>query len=170
MYSLVRSGKVVLTHWGRVTLICVGNLTIIGSDKGLSLGRRQTIIWTNAGIVNWTLRNNLQWNLNRNSSIFIQENLFENIVWKKAAILSRPQCFKNLAVNIQLSITDPDDMCETRIKMCLSQIGCWIKTGAQKPFGLDCASNIRVVRCYNVISVMRGVSPWDRHDPQAIWV
>ena len=38
-----------LTHWGRVTHICVGNLTIIGSDNGLSPGRRQAIIWTNAG-------------------------------------------------------------------------------------------------------------------------
>ena len=31
--------------------ICVGNLTIIGSDNGLSPGRRQAIIWTNAGIL-----------------------------------------------------------------------------------------------------------------------
>ena len=38
-------------HWGRVTQICVGNLTIIGSDNGVSLGRRQAIIWTNAGIL-----------------------------------------------------------------------------------------------------------------------
>ena len=41
----------ILTHWGRVTHICVGNLTIIGSDNGLSPGRRQAIIWTNAGIL-----------------------------------------------------------------------------------------------------------------------
>ena len=40
-----------LTHWGRVTHICVGKLTIIGSDKGLSPDRRQAIIWTNAGIL-----------------------------------------------------------------------------------------------------------------------
>ena len=40
-----------LTHWGRVTHICVGNLTTIGSDNGLSPGRRQAIIWTNAGIL-----------------------------------------------------------------------------------------------------------------------
>ena len=40
-----------LTHWGRVTLICVGNLTITASDNGLSPGRRQAIIWTNAGIL-----------------------------------------------------------------------------------------------------------------------
>ena len=40
-----------LTHWGRVTHICVAELTIIGSDNGLSPGRRQAIIWTNAGIL-----------------------------------------------------------------------------------------------------------------------
>ena len=40
-----------LTHWGRVTHICVGNLTIIGSDNGLSPGQRQAIIWINAGIL-----------------------------------------------------------------------------------------------------------------------
>ena len=33
-----------LTHWGRVTHICVGNLAIITSDNGLSPGRRQVII------------------------------------------------------------------------------------------------------------------------------
>ena len=42
--------KAVLTHWGRVTHICVGNLAIIGSDNGLSPGRRQAIIRSNAGI------------------------------------------------------------------------------------------------------------------------
>ena len=31
--------------------ICVGKLTIIGPDNGLSPGRRQAIIWTNAGIL-----------------------------------------------------------------------------------------------------------------------
>ena len=31
--------------------MCVGNLTIIGSDNGLSPGRRQAIIGTNAGIL-----------------------------------------------------------------------------------------------------------------------
>ena len=40
-----------LTHWGRVTYICVSKLTIIGSDNGLSPGRRQTIIWTNAVVL-----------------------------------------------------------------------------------------------------------------------
>ena len=34
-----------------MTHIFVGNLTIIGSDNGLSPGPRQAIIWTNAGIL-----------------------------------------------------------------------------------------------------------------------
>ena len=45
------SGCNVLTHWGRVTHICIGNLTIIGSDNGLSPHRRQAIIWSNAEIL-----------------------------------------------------------------------------------------------------------------------
>ena len=51
-----------LTHWGRVTHICVGKLTSIGSDNGLSPGRRQAIIRTNAGILLIRpLGNKLQW-------------------------------------------------------------------------------------------------------------
>ena len=38
-----------LTHWGRVTHICVSRLTITGSDNDLSPGRRKVIIWTNPG-------------------------------------------------------------------------------------------------------------------------
>ena len=40
-----------LTHWGRVTPICVGEIIIIGSDNGLSPDRCQAIIWTNAGLL-----------------------------------------------------------------------------------------------------------------------
>ena len=40
--------KFLLTH---VTHICVGNLTFIDSDNGLSPGRRQAIIWSNADIL-----------------------------------------------------------------------------------------------------------------------
>ena len=40
-----------LTHWDWVMHICVGTLTNIGSDNGLSPGRRQAIVRTNAGIL-----------------------------------------------------------------------------------------------------------------------
>ena len=48
IFSTITQG---ITHWGRVTHICVGKLTIVGSDNGLSPERRQAIIWTNAGIL-----------------------------------------------------------------------------------------------------------------------
>ena len=41
--------SVPLTHWGRVTHICVGILIIVGSDNGLSPDQRQAIIWANDG-------------------------------------------------------------------------------------------------------------------------
>ena len=40
-----------LTHWGRVTHICITKLTIIGLDNGLSPCWRQAIVWTNAGVL-----------------------------------------------------------------------------------------------------------------------
>ena len=46
-----QTGDKQLTHWGRVTHICVCKINIIVSDNGLSPERRQAIIWTNAGIL-----------------------------------------------------------------------------------------------------------------------
>ena len=40
-----------ITHWGRVTHICVSKITIIGSASGLSPGRHQAIIWTSVAIL-----------------------------------------------------------------------------------------------------------------------
>ena len=51
MFCVNRDSWLCLTHWGWVTHICVGKLTIIGSDNGLSLERHQAILWTNAGIL-----------------------------------------------------------------------------------------------------------------------
>ena len=94
-----------LTHWWRVTHICVGKLTIIGSDNDLSPGRCQAIIWTNAAILLiWTLSNKLQWKFNYNWNIFIKKNAFENVVWEMSAILSRPQCVNHI-------LTVPDCVC-----------------------------------------------------------
>ena len=59
----------ILTHWGRVTNICIGKLTIIGPDNGLSPGRHQAIIWTNAVIL---LIEPLGRNFNREILIGIQ--------------------------------------------------------------------------------------------------
>ena len=56
--------------------------------------RHHSACWWN--IVNWTHWNTFQENLNRNSNIFIQENVFENIVWEISAILSGAQCVEGI--------------------------------------------------------------------------
>ena len=43
-------------------------------------------------IVNQTIRDKCRWNVDQNLNIFIQENAFENVIWKMAALLSRSQC------------------------------------------------------------------------------
>ena len=70
-----------LTHWGRVTHICVSKLTIVGSDNALSPGRRQAIILTNAGIL---LIGPLGTNFNE-ISIEIHKFLFKKIYFKMSS-------------------------------------------------------------------------------------
>ena len=87
-----------VTQWGQVTHICASKLTITGSDNGLSPGRHQAITWTNARIL-------LIGPLGRNfNEILIEIYTFsfrklhlKTVVWKTAAILSRPQCVNFLS-------------------------------------------------------------------------
>ena len=84
-----------ISHWGRVTHICVRKL-------GYHWFRQCLVAWSAPShhlnqfwyIVNWTPRNKLQWNLKRNSYVFIQENRFENVARKATVILSRLQYVK----------------------------------------------------------------------------
>ena len=71
-----------------MTHVCVGKLTIIGSDNGLSPGRRQAIIWTNAGIL-------LIGTLGRNfSEILIEIRIFsfKKVGLKVSSVKWRPFC------------------------------------------------------------------------------
>ena len=73
--------------------INVSKLTIIGSDNGLSPGRRQVIIWTNAGIsLIGPLGTNVSEILVKIYTFSFQKNAFENSVRKMTAILPWPQC------------------------------------------------------------------------------
>ena len=93
LYEFIQHG---LTHWGRVTHICVGNLISSGSYNGLSSAQRQAIIWTNAGSI-WTPGNMLIEPLGTNFPEILTEMYifsfmiyaFVNVVWKMAAVLSR---------------------------------------------------------------------------------
>ena len=75
-------------NWGRVTHICVGNLIIICSDNGLSPGRRQAIIWTNAGIL---LIGTIGTNFSE-ISIEILTFSFKKIRLKVSSVKWRPFC------------------------------------------------------------------------------
>ena len=53
------------------------------------------MIWTNAEVLLIVpLGTNFSENFNRDSYIFIQENVFESVVCEMATIWSRPQCIK----------------------------------------------------------------------------
>ena len=90
-YSWSRSWKhslMTLTHWGRVTHICISELTMIGSDNGLSPGRRQAIIWNNAGLL---LIEPLGTNVSE-ISIGIQTFSFKKMQLKMSSAKWRPYC------------------------------------------------------------------------------
>ena len=59
IYCWSKFWKPISICWGRVTYICVGNLTIIGLDNCVSPYRHQVIIWTNAGMLIRALETNL---------------------------------------------------------------------------------------------------------------
>ena len=88
-----------LTHWGRVTHIFVGKLTITGSDNCLAPGRHQAIIWTNAGIL-------LFRTLGKNISEILSEIhlfLFKKMHLKMLSEKWRPFCLGlNLSKNVIL--------------------------------------------------------------------
>ena len=88
-----QSAFVPLTHWGRVTHICVSKLAIIGSDKGLSSGWRQAINWTNAGILLiWPFGTNFSEILIEIYTFSFKKMHLNMSSGKMAAILSQPQC------------------------------------------------------------------------------
>ena len=91
-----------LTHWGRVTHICIGKLTIIGSDNGLSPDRRQAIIWTNAGIL-------LNRTLGTNFSDFLGEIRafsFKKMHLKMPSGKLRPSCLGLNVLNVPCIIKE----------------------------------------------------------------
>ena len=86
--ALIPWQNTTISHWGRVTYICVDNLTIIGSDNGLAPGRRQAIIRTNAGIL-------LFGPLGKNFNEFLIEILtfsFKKMCLKVLSAKWRPYC------------------------------------------------------------------------------
>ena len=106
-----------LTQWGRVTHICVSDLTIIGPDNGLSPGRRQAIIRTNAGIL-------LIRPLGTNFSEFLIEILLLSFKKMRLIVSSakrRPLC---LGLNVLMLTNDTYWPAYTLVTCSLSTVCC----------------------------------------------
>ena len=70
-----------------MTHICAGELTVIDSDNGLSPGRYEAIIWTNAGILLiGPLETNFSEILFQFQIFSIEENTFKNVVCEMLSI------------------------------------------------------------------------------------
>ena len=111
-----------LTHWGRVTHICVSKLTSVGSDNGLSPCRRQTIIWTNAGIL---LIGPLGTNFSENL-IEIHIFSFKKMHLKMSSGKCRPFC---LGLNVLTGVTGRQLMYGNNIldnSGIISNISCYV--------------------------------------------
>ena len=109
----VRSCFMCLTHWGRETHICVSKQIIIGSDNGLSPGRRQAIIWTNAGIL-------LIGPLGTNFSEILIEILtfsFKKMRLKVSSAKRRPFCFGLNELNTNAKLHKTQLKMDWRLKL-----------------------------------------------------
>ena len=89
-----------LHYWDRVTHISVSKLTSIGSDNGLSLGRRKAIIWTNAGI----LLIGPLWTKFSEILIEILRVSFKKIRLKRSSAKWQPFC---LGLNVLIKVQTP---------------------------------------------------------------
>ena len=90
----------ILNHWGWMMHICVSEVIIIGSDNGLSSGRRQAIIWTNVGIL-------LTGPLGTNFSeilIGIKIFSFKKMLPKMSSAKWRPFCLRLNVLNMKMPV------------------------------------------------------------------
>ena len=128
-----------------MTHICIGKLTIIGSDNGLSPGRRQAIIWNNARIL---LIGPLETNFNE-ILIEIHTFSFKKMHLKMSSGKRRPFC---LGLNVLMKMHPGGD------ELTVKDVSI-VSTRPQKPtIRHEPRMNLRiycnsasVLKCYNHI-------------------
>ena len=142
-----------LTHWGWVTQICVRKLTIIGSDNGLSPGRRQDIIWTNAGI---SLIGTLGTNL---SEMFIEIHTFsfKKMHLKMSSGKLRPFCLSLNVLRCDIAFIYPMH-CNKPNNIFFNRVGIWT--------GIDSFA-VRGIIWFVDLSIKRQVCDCDSLYPEA---
>ena len=96
------------------------NRVSIGSDYGLPLSHYLNQCWV---IVNRNLRNKLQWNSDRNTKLFIHENVPENAVCEMADISFRGRWVKQSSEPLTIWWYEYDY--PRKVKMCCNWIQRW---------------------------------------------
>ena len=131
-----------LTHWGRATHICGGKLTIIGSDNGLSPGRREAIIWTIVGIL---FIGPLGTNF---SEILIEINVFSfmKMRLKMSSGKWRPSC---LGLNVLKTWPTKSQVMSLEVLMATFEGPCWGRLTQ------ICISNLTIIGSDNDLSPCR---------------
>ena len=104
--------------------ICFSRFTIIGSGNGMSPGRHQAIIWTNAGIL-------LVWPLGTKfceKVIKIQIFSFK----KMLSVKWWPFCLCPIVLNIEKGLTKYHKHTRTELEVvqCYHALGFWLSSGA----------------------------------------
>ena len=75
----------VMNHtWPRDAIWRSSNKLSIDVSSGFSPVRHQAISWTNTDLL--STRNKSHWNLNQNTTLFIQDHVFDNVVYKISVI------------------------------------------------------------------------------------
>ena len=88
-FSLSRAIGMSWIHWALAWII-IARITACHGPVTVSIASLYpNQLWH---YVNWTPKNIFLWTFNQNSIIFIQENVFGNVVWKMTSILSRLKC------------------------------------------------------------------------------
>ena len=142
-----------LTYWGQVS-----KLSIIDSDNCLSPCRYQVIKpnqWWN--IVNWTPRNKLQWNIDLNSYNFIQENAFQNVVYKW-----QPYC---LGLNVLNRVCHPG----WNTHPSLGSLQCWKFPQVRQPEA-DSFGGGAATFCWFFFNFMFMIGDSRHEDLQLFWL
>ena len=150
-----------LTRWGRVTHICASQLPIIGSDNGLSPGRRQVIIWTNAGILLiWTLGTNFS-----GISSEIQAFPFKKMHLKMSSAKWRPFYLGlNVLTTLYMVVTCVLSLVDIGVFYIFSQSKHeWIHTNPQNivltPLGVNHLRYVGVFRVETLSAELLSIAP-----------
>ena len=125
-------------------------------------------------IVNWIPGNRIQCNFHQHTTIFIQENAFEYVIWKMAAIMSWPQSVNRVSGWITqggltwfcpwlINFNVPTlKLCLPSMKKCCHNLGHWtLGDNLTRPIDLGFVWNTVWELVKKILNIDNGVLSWN---------